>query len=113
MGSYVWIALFLAALFLAVFLGRRFSGRMIVSYEKRSLSLSKEKRPEDIFEENGRRRNFETADYTLPETDFMEEETTEFPDLSDELKEFTEAEAEEILKEAGFYSDEEERDGKK
>ncbi len=113
MGGYGIIGLFLAVLFLAIFFTRRFSRRMIVSSERRSFSLSEEKKPEEIFEDSGRRRAFETADYALPEKDFMEEETTEFPDLSDELIELSEAEAEEILKESGLYLDEEERDGEK
>lgn len=113
MDGYGIIGLFLAVLFLAVFFTRRFSQRMIVSSERRSLPFSEEKKPEEVFADGGRRRAFETADYTLPEKDFMEKETTELWDLEDSLMELSEEEAKEILKEAGLYSDEEEQDGER
>ena len=113
MGKYTIIGLFFVAFFLAAFLVKRFVRNMIVSSEQKSFSVSKEKRPEDIFAENGHRRDFESAEYALPTKDFMEEEKTEYPDWMNDLCELSEEEAGKILEEADLYSDGEEQNGER
>lgn len=105
MDQYTVLALAAVAFLLALVLVSRFSKRTLRSAENRSFSVSKEKKPEDIFKDEGRRRELEQADYELSPEDFFEREETEPLDWEHLFDDLPEEEAKRILKESGILSE--------
>ena len=105
MDQYTVLVLVLIAFLLALVLVSRFSQRTFHSLENRSFSVSKEKKPEDIFKEEGRQRELEQADYELSPEDFFEKEETEPLDWEHLFDDLPAEEAERILKESGILSE--------
>ena len=105
MDQYTVLALAAAAFLLALILISRFSQKTFRSAENSSFSLSKEKKPEDIFRDEGRRRELEQADYELSPKDFFEKEETEPLDWEHLFDDLPAEEAEKILKESGILSE--------
>ena len=105
LGQYTVLALVGIAFLLALILVSRFSKRTLQSAENRSFSVSKEKKPEDIFRDEGRRREPEQADYELSPEDFFEREETEPLDWEHLFDDLPAEEAERILKESGILSE--------
>ncbi len=108
LDQYTVLVLVLIAFLLALVLVSRFSKRTFHSLENRSFSVSKEKKPEDIFKEEGRRRELEQADYELSPEDFFEKEETEPLDWEHLFDDLPVEEAERILKESGILSERQE-----
>lgn len=105
MDQYTVLALAAAAFLLALVLVSRFSKKTFRSAENSSFSRSKEKKPEDIFRDEGRRRELEQADYELSPEDFFEREETEPLDWEHLFDDLPEEEAKQILKESGILSE--------
>ncbi|MBQ2861768.1 MAG: hypothetical protein IJE83_03155, partial [Oscillospiraceae bacterium] len=64
--------------------------------------------PKVFWQEEGKRREPENAEYVLPEEDFFENEQTEFFEtFEEELKNLSDEDKEQIFEEAGLF----ERDG--
>lgn len=108
----IWIVL----LFLGVFLigsgiVRRVVIRFINSAEGQSAvsaMVYEKEDPKVFWQEEGKRREPENAEYVLPEEDFFENEQTEFFEtFEEELKNLSDEDKEQIFEEAGLF----ERDG--
>lgn len=70
---------------------------------KASATALEKEDPSVFWREEGRRREPEKAEYSLPDEDFFGNEKTEFSeDFFDELKTLSEEEAEAVLSEAGL-----------
>ena len=107
----IWIVL----LFLCVFLllssiVKRFAIRFINSAESQSSyspTIAEKEDPRVFWNEEGKRREPENAEYELPEEDFFETEKTEFPETFEEsFFGLSEDEKEKILSEAGLFEEE-------
>lgn len=63
--------------------------------------------PKVFWAEEGNRRDFEQAEYTLPEEDFFEREKTEFAEtFEEEFGSLSDEEIESVLEEAGLFEKE-------
>lgn len=105
LDQYTVLALAAVAFLLASVLVSRFSKRTFRSAGNRSFSVSKGKKPEDIFRDEGRQRELEQADYELSPEDFFEKEETEPLDWEHLFDDLPEEEAKRILKESGILSE--------
>ena len=100
----LWIVLiFLCVFLLGTAVVKKLTIKALSSAERQStISLMTEGKddPKVFWEEEGCRREFENADYTLPENDFIENERTEFPEnLEEEMDSISLKEALAILDE--------------
>ena len=105
LDQYTVLARAAVAFLLALILVSRLSKRTLNSAENSSFSRSKEKKPEDIFRDEGRRRELEQADYELSPEDFFEREETEPLDWEHLFDDLPEEEAKRILEESGILSE--------
>ncbi|MGN0628780.1 MAG: hypothetical protein ACI4IW_04050 [Oscillospiraceae bacterium] len=104
------VLVFIAVLLVCSVLVRRFIIKMINSADRQSASAVIAAGSDDPlarWNESGRRRDFENADYELPAEDFFENEKTELPNLEKALEGLSEREAEEIMRESGILDGEE------
>lgn len=107
----LWIVL----LFLCVFLiGSNIVKRLMIRFINSADSqtaisaMTAEKEDSKVFwAEEGKRRDFEQAEFELPEEDFFENEKTEFSEsFEDELKNLSEEEISEVLEKTGLFEKE-------
>lgn len=108
MGS-LEVLIFIVVLLICSVLVRKFFIKMINSADRQSASaaIAAGDDPLARWNESGRRRNFENADYELPAEDFFENEKTELPNLEKALEGLSEREVEEIMIESGILNGEE------
>lgn len=107
----LWIVLLFLGVFLILSnLIKSFAIKFLNSAENQSsvsAIVSEKDDPKVFWKEKGFRREPEQADYNLPEEDFFENEKNEFSEsFEDELKNLSEEEIGEVLKEAGLFEKE-------
>ncbi len=100
----LWIVLlFLCVFFIGQALVKRFAINALRSADRQSAvaAITAEKEDSRVYwNEEGKRRNFENAEYILPEKDFTEGEETEFAqDLEEEIESISLEEAIALLDE--------------
>ena len=106
-----WIVLLFLFVFLLVSsIIKRLAIRFINSADAQnsvSVITAEKEDPKVFWKEEGLRRDFEQAEFSLPEEDFFEKEKTELPhDFEDEFSGLSENEIEKILKEAKLFDEE-------
>lgn len=107
----VWIILLFLFVFLLVSsIVKRLAIRFISSADSQnavSVITEEKEDPKVFFAEEGLRRDFENAEYTLPEEDFFENEKTEFADsFEKEFDALSDEEARMILEQSGLFEKE-------
>lgn len=104
----LWIILlFLGAFLIGSNIVKKLMIRFINSADNQSavsaMTANKED-PKVFWAEEGLRRDFEQAEYELPEEDFFQNEKNEFADdFEEEFANLSEEEAKEILEKAGLF----------
>lgn len=105
----LWIVLlFLGVFFIGSSLVKRLMIRFINSADNQSaisaMTADKED-PKVFWAEEGLRRDFEQAEYDLPEEDFFENEITEI-DFEKDIENLSDEEINAILEETGLFEEE-------
>ena len=110
MDKFWTVLLFLFVFLLVSSIVKRLAVRFINSADNKkavSVITAEKEDPKVFFAEEGLRRDFEKAEYTLPEEDFFENEKNEFSEsFEEEFNALSDDEARMILEESGLFEKE-------